>query len=64
MPDLGVSESGFDPGYVVRCVEDRVDILWSENCRRTTEGKGLPTAAGNYWQLTHRLGIGVSYDYW
>ncbi len=63
-PDVVASQSGFDPGHVVRCVEDRVDILWSENCRRTTEGRGLPSAAGRYWMMTHRFGLGVSYDYW
>jgi len=63
-PDVVVKQSGFDPGHLVRCVEDRVDILWSENCRRTTEGKGLPSAAGRYWMMTHRFGVGISYDYW
>lgn len=63
-PVVNVSQSGFDPGHLVRCVEDRVDILWSENCRRATEGKGLPSAAGSYWMMTHRFGFGISYDYW
>lgn len=63
-PDVVVKQSGFDPGHLVRCVEDRVDILWSENCRRTIEGKGVPSAAGRYWMMTHRFGVGISYDYW
>lgn len=63
-PDLDVDSSAFDPGYAVRCVEDQVDIVFSDNCRRVIEGKGLPTAAGRYWQMVHRLGFGVSYDYW
>jgi len=63
-PEVRVSQSGFDPGHLVRCVEDRVDILWSENCRRAIEGKGLPSAAGRYWMMTHRFGVGISYDYW
>jgi long-subunit fatty acid transport protein len=62
--DVGADPSGYDPGYVVRCVEDHVDILWSESCRITREGRGLPTAAGRYLQVTHRLGLGVSYDHW
>ncbi len=63
-PVVRVSQSGFDPGHLVRCVEDRVDILWSENCRRAIDGKGLPSAAGRYWMMTHRFGFGISYDYW
>ncbi len=63
-PVVRVSQSGFDPGHLVRCVEDRVDILWSENCRNAIEGKGLPSAAGSYWMMTHRFGFGISYDYW
>jgi long-subunit fatty acid transport protein len=63
-PAVRVSHSGFDPGHLVRCVEDRVDILWSENCRSAIEGKGLPSAAGLYWMMTHRFGFGISYDYW
>lgn len=63
-PDLQVERSGFDPGYATRCVAAQVDILWNEDCRRVAEGKGAPTAAGRYWQIVQRLGVGVSYDYW
>ncbi len=62
-PDVRVRDSGFDPGHLARCVEDRVDILWSDNCRRAMEGKGLPSAAGRYFMMTHRFGIGISYDH-
>lgn len=63
-PELKVNDSGFNPGYATTCVEDQVDILWSRACRLVAEGKGEPTAAGRYWQMVHRLGLGVSYDYW
>lgn len=63
-PDLQASPSGFDPRYTTQCVEDQVDILWSDACRLVAQGKGLPTGAGHYWLMVHRLGIGVSYDYW
>lgn len=62
-PDVRVEQSGYDPGHVVRCVEDHVDILWSESCQRTIEGKGRPTAAGRYFLMTHRFGLGISYDH-
>jgi long-subunit fatty acid transport protein len=58
-----VTESGFDPRYATGCVEDQVDILWSDNCKRVADGKGIPTAAGSYWQMVHQLGVGVSFDY-
>ncbi|MDY0002408.1 MAG: outer membrane protein transport protein [Polyangia bacterium] len=63
-PDVRVEKSGFDPRYTTQCVEDQVDILWSEACRLVSQGKGLPTGAGQYWHMVHRLGIGVSYDFW
>ncbi len=62
-PDMQVQQSGYDPGAATRCVQDQVDILFSENCQQVSEGKALPTAAGRYWQMVHRLGIGVSFDY-
>ncbi len=62
-PEVEVTNSGFDPRYATGCVDDQVDILWSDNCKRVAEGQGLPTAAGSYWQMVHRLGLGVSFDY-
>lgn len=62
-PEVSSSPSGFRPSDATGCLADQVDILWSESCRRVMEGKALPSAAGRYWQMVHRLGVGISFDY-
>ena len=62
-PPVSADPSGFRPADATGCLDDQVDILFSESCRRVMEGKALPAADGSYWQMTHRLGMGISVDY-
>jgi len=64
MPPVDVSISGFDPSRTTSCVTNRVDIIWNEDCGYVDSGKGLPSAAGKYWKLIHRVGFGVGYHYY
>lgn len=56
--------SGFDPTRTTSCVTNRVDIVWNEDCNYVDSGKGLPSAAGDYWKLVHRIGFGIGYHYY
>jgi long-subunit fatty acid transport protein len=61
---LDVKHSGFDPAKTTSCVTNQVDIVWNDDCNAVNAGKGLPTAAGKYWFVTHKVGLGVAYHYW
>ncbi len=56
-------ESGFDPSATTRCVENRVDIVWSEDCNEVSAGRGLPTASGTYRILVQKIGLSVAFQY-
>ncbi len=57
-------DSGFDPGATTRCVENKVDIVWSEDCNEVSAGRGLPTASGSYSLLVQKVGFSVGFQYW
>ncbi len=64
MGRLSGAGTGFDPTRTTACVTNRVDIVWNEDCNYVDSGKGLPSAAGDYWKLVHRIGFGIGYHYY
>jgi long-subunit fatty acid transport protein len=64
IPLVSVNNSGFHPSLTTDCVTGQVDIVWNEACAGVKEGKGLPTAAGDYWLMVHKIGASVAYHYW
>jgi long-subunit fatty acid transport protein len=62
-PPVDVSPSGYDPSLMTSCITNQVDIIWNDECNQVSEGKGMPTAAGDYWFITHKVGLGVAYHY-
>ena len=59
MPGVDVEQSNFNPGAMVRCVDSGYDIDLTE-CRAAADGRGLPSTAGRYWLLSHRLGTSLT----
>ena len=63
MPEVDQQKSDFSPSLTIRCVDNRYNVDL-QDCRDSSLGKGLPSAAGTYSWVAHRLGVGVSYDVW
>ena len=63
MPEVDQDSSDLSPSLMTRCVDNRYNVDL-QDCKDSALGKGLPSAAGTYSLVTHRLGVGVSYDVW
>jgi len=63
MPEVDVDHSDMSPSLMTRCVDNRYNVDL-QACKDSALGKGLPTAAGTYSWVAHRLGVGLSYDVW
>ena len=63
MPEVDADRSDLSPSLMTRCVDNRYNVDL-QDCRDSAMGKGLPSAAGTYSWVSHRLGVGVSYDVW
>ena len=63
MPGPDVQQSAFSPSLMTRCVDNRYNVDLAD-CKASTEGRGMPSAAGQYSWINHRLGVGISYDVW
>ena len=63
MPAAEVERSGFSPSKMSTCVDNRFNVDL-QACKQSEQGRGLPSAAGSYTLLTHRMGLGLSYDVW
>jgi long-subunit fatty acid transport protein len=60
MPGVDVDSSAFSPAAMVSCVEAQYDIDLRE-CKAAAAGRGLPTTAGSYSLLSHRLGTSLTF---
>jgi long-subunit fatty acid transport protein len=63
MPTVKVDASVYSPVDMVTCVDGHYDVELPE-CKRAAAGRGLPSAAGQYALMTHRVGLSLSYDIW
>lgn len=54
------SGHAYDPGATVRCVDARYDVA---SCTDATEGRGLPTNAGDYSLFRHSLALSATADF-
>jgi len=61
MPGVDVIRSDFSPDQMVDCVDSRFNVDHPA-CANSAQGRGLPSAAGKYSLLVHRVGVGFSYD--
>lgn len=59
-PAVDEQESQLDPSAMVSCVDAYYDIDLRD-CKVTAEGRGMPSAAGTYALLTHRLGTSLAF---
>ena len=59
-PGVTAVTSVFDPISRLECIDSGFDI---DTCRTTAEGRGIPTAAGDYGRLSHALRTGLRYDF-
>lgn len=63
MPPVEVESSAFSPDKMVSCVDNRYSLDLPA-CTDSGKGLGLPSAAGRYSLMTHRVGLGLGYDVW
>jgi hypothetical protein len=59
-PGQSPNPSAFDPEERVSCVDQNYPI---DACAATREGRGIPTAAGDYSRLQHAFSLGVRFDW-
>jgi long-subunit fatty acid transport protein len=59
-PGGSATPGSFDPVERVRCVDDGYPI---DECQATREGRGIPTAAGDYSRLQHAFSLGMRFDW-
>ncbi len=59
-PGATPDPSAFDPVERVSCVDQNYPI---DECTATREGRGIPTAAGDYSRLQHAFTLGLRYDW-
>jgi hypothetical protein len=60
MPEVTVDESRFSPSLMVDCVDAEYDIDLRA-CKAAATGRGLPSMAGEYSLLSHRLGTSLTF---
>lgn len=58
-PGATATPSVFDPMSRLECVDNGFDV---DDCAATAEGRGIPTAAGDYRRLSHGLRAALRYD--
>ncbi|MBN2724545.1 MAG: outer membrane protein transport protein [Deltaproteobacteria bacterium] len=63
MFETDVSKSGYDPSLAIICLDNHIDVVWSQACRDTYAGKAMPTAAGVYNRITHQIGLGIELSF-
>lgn len=62
MPNVTVTESTFSPSEMVTCVDNSYNVDLKE-CQLAARGHGLPSTAGSYSTIVHRLSLGLTYHY-
>lgn len=62
MPTIKVADSIFHPSAIVDCAQQHYDVDLPA-CQEAAAGQALPSAAGHYWQLSHRFSLSIAYDF-